>query len=127
MGIEWIPIEDTSRWPQLAKEGDSIPVIVTDGKYVYDGHFQNQFLDSEEPVSCVSWCDSCDERNITHWAPLPELPKMSRDTLMTLTSYCRRYQDCPLVTKGATCSSLNYFDGQKCSRFMSGLPQTESN
>lgn len=61
----WISIKPNGRLPAQMEE-----VLITDSTFVYMGYP----MISEEGVR---WYSSCDDyiENVTHWMPLPELPK----------------------------------------------------
>lgn len=85
--MEWISV--LNRQPPKrncdlnSSSGFSIPIIITDGKEVWDdaiAHFNGVMFSKE--VKVTYWIhrfgydnDSYEVRNITHWMPLPEPPK----------------------------------------------------
>lgn len=66
--MEWIKIEEGGRLPD-----DLEMVLFTDGKDIYKGYINRGTWGDWN-----YWFSSCDRgvEDVTHWMPLPELPKV---------------------------------------------------
>lgn len=67
--MEWISVKD--RFPEDGKK-----VLLTDGKYIYVGHYS----DYKDPRfdNTFYFCECCTglSINLTHWMEFPELPNI---------------------------------------------------
>lgn len=71
---KWISVKD-----KLPEKGDYNDYLITDGEHCYVGHYRH---DADAWDSKLGWiqgmyADTGEtyDINITHWMPLPELPK----------------------------------------------------
>ena len=72
---KWISVKD-----KLPEKGDYNDYLITDGKHCYVGYYRHD-ADAWDN-SALGWIqgisadtDETYDINITHWMPLPELPK----------------------------------------------------
>jgi hypothetical protein len=74
---EWIPCDQ--RPPVKEDYGDSFhseEVLFTDGKRRWSGYLQTWADEEYEPTWKMAGPDGYNVENVTHWMPLPELPRV---------------------------------------------------
>ncbi len=71
--MDWISVESVKPKP-------CVDILFTDGKEIYKGWLET-YEDSEELCFCAtreSFIHDLWPENITHWMPMPELPKTEK-------------------------------------------------
>ena len=69
-----------TKWQPIATAPRDTPILVTDGKVVVSGEWGKlcggSVTDFLDPIGLIGheWEWSFDERELTHWMPLPPLP-----------------------------------------------------